>query len=137
MDVNYAAANSWYAFFPIEDILGRKYRNLNLHITRFSLPQMEVGTTSVSYKGYEKEMSTKMLNPGSKQLTIDYIIDEKWHNYRCLFAWLSSQLGNLNKVTTDEKDGISASDYLTLRIYLLDNFKQKIIEFVFENCWIK
>ena len=38
MDVNYAAANAWYAFFPIEDVLGKKYGNLNLHVTRFSLP---------------------------------------------------------------------------------------------------
>lgn len=38
MDINYAAANSWYLYLPIENILGTSYNGLNLHVTRFSLP---------------------------------------------------------------------------------------------------
>lgn len=38
MDVNYANQNKWFAQFCVEDVLGKKYKNLNLHITRFSIP---------------------------------------------------------------------------------------------------
>lgn len=137
MDVNYAAANSWYAYIPLENILGKKFKNLNLHLTRFSLPSMEMGSTSISYKGYTKEIPTKIMNPDSKQLTLDYIVDEKWQNYRALYSWMSGIYGNINPVTTNDETKITATDYLPLRIYLLDNYKTKIIEFIFENCWIK
>ena len=66
MDVNYAAANSWYAYLPIENILGKSYNSLNLHLTRFSLPSMETMSTTVSYKGYSKEIPVKVINAGTK-----------------------------------------------------------------------
>lgn len=137
MDINYAAANSWYAFLPLENILGAKYKNLNLHLTRFTIPQMVMQSTTVSYKGVEKKIPTKVFNSGDKSLTLDYIVDEKWQNYRSLFAWMSGVTGTINGSTQDENHGIQPSDYISLRIYLLDNYKRRIIQFVFENCWIE
>ena len=136
MGVNYAAQNKWFAYLPIESILGRKYANLDLHLTRFSIPQLQMGSMQVSYKGYSKEVPTKVINAESKQLTLEYIVDERWQNYRSLFAWMSCIEGTLNPVTDDEARGVQPDQYIPLRIYLLDNFKRKIIQFVFENCWI-
>ena len=45
-----------------ENVLGKKYTGLELHITRFSLPQMVMGSTTASYKGYTKETPTKVMN---------------------------------------------------------------------------
>ena len=137
MDVNYATANAWYAYLPVESILGKKYKNLNLHLTRFSLPQMSMQTTTVSFRGVTKEIPTKVFNPDDKTLTLEYIVDENWQNYRALFAWMSGITGAINKATDDENTGIQPTDYIPLRIYLLDNYKKKIIEFVFENTWVK
>ena len=138
LDLNYAAANSWYLYLPIENILGTSYNGLNLHVTRFSLPQMEITSATVSYKGYSKEIPTKVINPDSKMLTVEYIIDEKWVNYACLYAWLSHIYGTLNPmIENDDTDAIQPSDYLPLRLYLLDNYKRKIMEFQFLDCWIK
>ena len=137
MDVNYATANAWYAYLPIESILGKKYKSLNLHLTRFSLPQMNMQTTTVSFRGVTKEIPTKVFNPDDKTLTLEYIVDEKWQNYRSLFAWMSGVTGAINKATDDENTGIQPTDYIPLRIYLLDNYKKKVIEFVFENTWVK
>ena len=106
MDVNYAVANAWYAYLPVESVLGSKYKNLNLHLTRFSLPQMSMQTTTVSFRGVNKEVSTKVFNPDDKTLTLEYIVDEKWQNYRSLFAWMSCPTGVINKATTDEKTGV-------------------------------
>ena len=69
MDVNYANENKWFGMFQIEDVLGKKYKNLNLHITRFSIPQLVQGTMEASFRGYSKEMPTKVLMPSSKEIT--------------------------------------------------------------------
>lgn len=138
MDVNYAAANAWYAYLPVENILGPKYKNLNLHLTRFSLPQMQMQSQSVSFRGVTMKIPTKVFNPDDKTLTLEYIVDDKWQNYRSLFQWMSGINGTINKpAEIDNKEGISPSDYIPLRIYLLDNFKKKTVEFVFEDCWIE
>ena len=138
MDVNYAAANSWYAYLPIENILGKSYNSLNLHLTRFSLPSMETMSTTVSYKGYSKEIPVKVINASTKQLTLEYIVDQNWNNYTSLFAWISHIYGTLNPMMqNDDTNSINPSDYLPLRIYLLDNYKRKCREFIFNNTWIK
>lgn len=137
LGTNYAATNLWYAYLPLENILGKKYSNLDLHIKRFNIPQLEMGSMETPYKGYKKQMPTKVLNSEAKELTLTYIIDEKWHNYKSLFAWISGINGTLNPIVNEEIKGISPSQYIPLRIYLLDNYKQKVIQFYFENCWIK
>lgn len=88
---------------------------------------MEMGSTTVSYKGYEKEVPTKVLNAGSKQLNLEYIIDERWRNYRALYLWMTGIYGNLIDVAEKDGQAIQPSDYLPLRIYLLDNYKRRIV----------
>lgn len=140
MDMNYANQNKWFAYFPLEDVLGKNYQNLNLHIQRFSIPQLEQTSQTVTYRGYEKEIPSKVLNPGTKQLTIDYIVDQNWYNYTALYSWMSGIDGVINPIATDAvsvEDTISPSDYVPLRIYLLGPYKKKIIQFKFSNTWIK
>ena len=110
MDVNYANQNKWFCYCPLEDVLGKKYKNLNLHVTRFNLPQLMTGTMTTSFRGYSKEMPTKVLNPDTKEVTIDYIVDSDWHNYRALYAFMSNINGTINPVSTDDKTGILPSE---------------------------
>ena len=137
MDVNYATENKWFAYCPLEDVLGKKYKNLNLHVVRFSIPQLLMSSTSVSFRGYAKEIPSKVLMPDTKEITIEYIVDADWTNYRSLYAFMSNINGTLNPVSSDEKTGILPTEYLPIRIYLLGPYKKKIIQFLFEDCWIK
>lgn len=137
MDVNYANENKWFGMFQLEDVLGKNYKNLNLHITRFSIPQLVQGTMEASFRGYSKEMPTKVLMPSSKEITVEYIVDSEWKNYRALYALVSNINGTLNPVSDDEKKGILPSEYLPFRIYLLGPYKKKLISFLFEDTWIK
>lgn len=137
MDVNYANQNKWFAYCPLEDVLGKRYKNLNLHLTKFNIPQLIQGTMEASFRGYAKEMPTKILNPSTKEITLEYLVDSNWENYRALYAFMSNINGTLNPVSTDEKTGILPSEYMPVRIYLLGPYKKKIIQFLFENCWIK
>lgn len=137
LDQSYSTANQWYAYLPLENVLGKRYNNLELHLRQFSVPQIEMGSMTASFKGYEKEMPTKVLNAGTKQLTLSYLVDEYWQNYKSLWAWTQSPDGTLNKVTDDKASGVSPSSYITMRIYLLNNYKKKVVQFEFENVWIK
>lgn len=137
LKTDYAIANKWIGYVPLENVLGKKYKNLELHLTEFTLPQQEMSSSIVSYKGYQKEIPTKVMNFASKQLTLEYIVDMKWTNYKSLYAWMSAILGNINPVINDNVQPISPSSYIPIRIYLLDQYKRKIITFLFENCWIK
>ena len=135
---NLAVSNKWIAYFPLESNLGKEYSDLQLHLTRFSLPQLEMGSTEVSFRGYKKQIPTKVLAAETKELTLEYVVDADWKNYKSLYAWMSSPTGVLNPIATDTTSGkINPTDYVPLRIYLLDNFKKKIIQFYFQNCWIK
>ena len=127
MDVNYANENKWYAHIPIEDVLGKKYKNLNLHLTSFSIPQLMQSSITTSFKGYEKEMPGKVLIPSTKEIRFEYIVDADWSNYRALYAFLSNINGTINPISEDEKTGILPTEYLPIRVYLLSPYKKKII----------
>lgn len=137
MEVNYANENKWFAYWPLEDVLGKKYKNLNLHLTKFSIPQLQMSSMEVSFKGYTKEIPGKVLMPDTKELNLEYIVDSNWENYRSLYAFMSNINGTINPVSEDEVTGIIPSQYLPLRIYLLGPYKKKIIQFLFEDTWIK
>jgi hypothetical protein len=68
-----------------------------------------------------------VLIPSTKELTLEYIVDQDWQNYRSLYALISNINGTINPVSADEKTGILPSEYLPLRIYLLGPYKKKII----------
>ena len=133
---NYATSNKWVAFLPLENVLGPRYKNVDLHLTRFSLPQMQMPGYEVAFKGYKKQIPSKIIDGETKQLTLEYIVDERWDNYSSLYLWMSSLIGNLNPIVEEESTTITASQYIPLHIYLLDNYKKRIRGFLFENCWI-
>lgn len=137
LNQSFANSNKWYAHFPIEDILGGSHKNLDLHLTKFSLPQLAQTTQTVSYRGYSKEIPSKVLNAETKEFTLEYIVDSNWRNYRALFSWISGYTGTINPTTSEQVSGILPADYLPLRIYLLGPYKTKIIQFLFTNTWIK
>ena len=134
---NYATANKWIAFLPLENVLGPRYKNVDLHLTRFSIPQITMGSMEVAYKGYKKQIPSKLIDSETKQLTLEYLIDENWNNYRQLYLWMSSLIGNLNPIVEEKTTTITASQYIPLHIYLLDNYKKRIMSFMFENCWVQ
>jgi len=98
---------------------------------------MEMGSTSVSFKGYEYYLPTKIMDGGSKEITFDYIVDEKWLNYKSLYAWMSGLEGNINEVYKTSDTGIQDKDTLDVRVWLIDPFKNRILDLCFYDSWIK
>lgn len=68
-----------------------------------------MGSMEVAYKGYKKQIPNKLIDSETKQLTLEYIIDEDWNNYRQLYLWMSSLIGNLNHLVEEEATTITAS----------------------------
>jgi len=87
MDQSMAIANQWFAYLPLEDTLGKRYKNLELHLRQFSIPQIEMGSMEFSSHGYSKQVSTGVLNAGTKELTLSYLVDEYWQNFKSLWSW--------------------------------------------------
>ena len=143
LDPNYAAENKWYMYLPMKNVLGNASADLNLSITQFYLPGLEIGTVDTSFKGYTVTVpEPKLINPNSKTMKFRYIINDDWYNYCTLYTWACKLgiLNNLSDVNTTIQDAAHAegtSKYLTARLYLLSPFKKKLVEFVFEYAFLK
>jgi len=63
---------------------------------------MQQSSTETSFKGYTKEIPTKVINYSTKELTLEFLVDENWRNYKALYQWMSSGEGILNPVTDEQ-----------------------------------
>lgn len=148
LNTAYAIKNKWVMYVPLKNILPNSFENIELNLTRFNVPQIQMGSTSVSFKGYSLEIPTKLLNAESKELNIEYIIDEKWVTYKALYCWAagigifvpvtkaSSDISNKTGAATNMIDP-TRLPILDCRIWLMDSYKKRIIDFIFYDCWIK
>ena len=137
LNTNYAHSNRWVAYFPIQNVLGKEYNNIELNLTRFSIPQIEMGSTETQFKGYTYILPTKVMDPSNHKINFEYIVDEKWANYRSLYTWMSGIEGNINLVdSTAQFTNISNNYLLDVRVWLIDNFKNRILDLKFESTFI-
>lgn len=132
--------NKWICYIPMKTALGDAYPNLELQITQFYIPRIDINTTTVSYQGYSFQIpSAGVGNSGDKSLTIQYIIDDEWRNYSALHTWTSKYLNFGNTVDKNNQYAQLAKAgqfFIPVRVWLLTPFKKHIIDFHFENCWI-
>jgi hypothetical protein len=140
---NLAVPNKWIALIPLsllakDHAQAKKFNDIELKLTEFSIPQVELGSTTASFKGVTIKLPTKVINPENREIQFSYLIDANWLNYRLLYYWASG-IGIINPTDESSGDigtGIYASSMIPVHVYLLDSFLKKIIEFKFNNCWI-
>ena len=137
LNPTYTTGNKWVGYIPIQNVLGKKWNNLELNLTRFSIPQMEMGSASTSFKGYEYFIPTKVMDGGTKEINFDYIIDQNWYNYKSLYAWMSGLKGNINEVYKVGDTGVLSKETLDVRVWLIDSFKNRILDLCFYDSWIR
>ena len=154
LDTSRAISNKWIGFIPLQNALGNKFRNLELSLVRFSIPSIQMGTGTTSFKGVTYEVPTHVLNPDTREITFEYKVSQDWYNYKSLFIWASA-LAILNPVDakafqaqTMHENVVAATgvdrsaigvfnDLLDCRVWLLNNFKQRVVDFTFYDCFIK
>ena len=140
--------NKFVMVIPIQEAVGEKFgKNLEINLTRFTLPQIQIGSTQVQFKGYTVDLPTKLINEGSKEITIEYLMDERWNTYRALYAW-AANVGIIVPITSEAAAAASftgstasqipvdAGIFLRCRVWLLDHYKRRILDIAFNDCWI-
>lgn len=146
LNTNYAIENKFVCYVPLQNIYGASIQNLELNITRWTLPHINVGSSTVQYKGYNYAVPTGVMNGEDRELTVEYIVDSEWKNYTSLYSW-AAQVSPLVPLTqnaiNDTVKGIPANENLGLlekvidiRIWLINNYKKRTLDFVYHNCWI-
>ena len=135
-----AIENKWIGYVPLESVLGKEYKNLELRLVRFSMPPIQIGTSVVSFKSYQVEVPTHILNPDTKEITFEYIVDEDFENYVALYNWASG-IGNFvdigDESNIENTQGIITKSMIPVRVWLLDSYKKVRREFLFEGAFIK
>lgn len=136
-----AVANKWIGYVPFKTVLGDAFQNLELQLTQFYLPAINVNSAPVAFQGYTiKIPAGGVLNAGDKTLKFQYIIDDEWRNYTALHTWASKFVmygDTLDKATQSAQLAQLAGNFATVRLWLLSPFKKRIVDFEFHNCWVQ
>ena len=135
----FAVANKWMAYVPIGLVLGPSYTNLELSLASFTLPSIEMGSDTISYRSIKVEVPTHTMQPETKEITFNYYIHSDWSDYRGLYNWALNE-APVNKGTVTGSEEVFANGMykvIDIRVQLINQMKQPIIGFVFKNCWLK
>lgn len=136
----YAAKNKWIADIPLYLVLGPSYQNVNLRLSTFTIPAVEMGTDKVMYRSIEIERPTYTMTPGSKEITFNYFVNWDWTDYRALFNWCMNNAPvnkGANALDTGNVDANGLLNVCDIDVTLLSPYKKPIVGFRFKNCWIK
>lgn len=139
---SYAVKNKWIADIDLSKV-SPSLSKITLHLADFTIPAVDVGSTSSSYKGIALDIPTHVLQPSNRQITFSYMIDLNWSNYFTLYQW-ANLLGNVEDITPTT-EAITLATNITdkavksipINVYLLDAYKVTILKIAYDNCWIK
>ena len=136
----YANKNKWIADIPLYLVLGTAYQNVNLRLSTFTVPAIEMGTDKVMYRSIEIERPTYTMSPGSKEITFNYFINADWTDYRALYNWCMNNAPvnkGANALDTGNVDDSGLLNVCDIDVKLLSPYKKPVVGFRFKNCWIK
>ena len=135
----FAVANKWIANIPLSLVLGPSYGNIELSLVSFTLPSVEMGSDTISYRSIKIEVPTHTMQPETKEITFNYYIHSDWSDYRGLYNWALNE-APINKGTVTNSEEVFPNGLykvIDIRVRLINQMKQSIIGFVFKNCWLK
>ena len=136
----YASKNKFICSIPIYLVLGPAYHNIDIRLSSFTIPSIEMGTDKVSYRGIEIERPTYTMSPDSKEITFNYFVSADWTDYRALYNWCMNNAPvnkGANALDTGNVDSDGLINACDIDVTLLSPYKKPIVGFRFKNCWIK
>lgn len=138
----YTVKNKWMADIDLSKI-SPSLKKISLHLADFTIPGVNVGSTSSSYKGIALDIPTHIMQPSDRVVVFSYMIDISWVNYFSLYQW-ANLLGNVEDITPTTEPLTLATNItdkavksIPVNVYLLDAYKNIIIKIAYDNCWIK
>lgn len=137
---SFAVSNKWIADIALSKISPANNNDTSLKAD-FSIPDINIGTTSLAYKSITVEIPTKVIQPDNRHITFKYMLDIEWNNYFGLYQWtnLIGATENILPTTTtiinaEYKDKLKA---VPINVFLLNEYKKPIMKICYNNCWIK
>lgn len=137
---NLAYTNKWVADLPLSTII-TDVEDTSLNLVAYSIPATQISSSQISYQGNNIEIPTGIINPDDKEITFNYLLSSDWSQYKNLHRWVSL-IANINKsidveARTQMESSSSYFNYtLPIRVYILDEYKNRVISIKYENCWI-
>lgn len=113
---------------------------MNLRLSTFTIPSIEMGTDKVMYRSIEIERPTYTMSPGSKEITFNYFVSADWTDYRALYNWAMNNAPvnkGANALDTGNVEANGLLNVCDIDVTLLSPYKKRVIGFRFKNCWIK
>jgi hypothetical protein len=138
---NFATNLRWVCNIPVS-VLFPDEADVNFNLTSFNIPEIEIQGIDVSYKGYSVEVPNGLIQPGTKDITFDYIVDANMRIYYLLYEWANMYTGKVLKTVKDDdafskKMPLQGADRVPIFVTVLDEYKKAIMKIKYHNCWIK
>ena len=136
----FANKNKWICDVPLYLVLGPAYRNVQLRLSTFTMPSVEMGSDKVMYRSVEIEVPTHVMSPSSKEITFNYFINSDWTDYRALYNWCMNNAEINQGANALDTGNVSSNGLLKccdIDVKLLSPYKKPVVGFRFKNCWIK
>jgi hypothetical protein len=138
----FAVKNKWIADIFLSKV-SPNLKDITLHLAEFSVPSIEVGSTTTAYKSIVQEIPTHTIQPTDRRITFSYMVDITWLNYFSLYQW-ANIIGNIEDITPtldplNQGNAIKnkAIKSIPINVYLINAYKQPIFKIAYDNCWIK
>ena len=100
----------------------------------FSVPEFSIGTADVSFQGATIAIPN-YVRTQDKSITFQYLCSSDYYQYRILNKWLNLAV---QQVGAGSNSTLGMTGFvLPVHVFLLSEFKNPVLEIVYNNCWPK
>lgn len=134
-----ATTNKWYADIPLS-IISTDFKDFTIQLQDFTIPRIEVGHTTLPYKGVDVSVPNRIFNGSGKETEFKYLIDENWESYLALYQWANCYQSIDNPTPNDaviENDNPHAWWIIPIHVHLLHPYRGDIMHIVYYGCTLK
>lgn len=136
-NLNLLTSCRFLSYLPVQAIdPDMKSSNISFNLTSFDVNALSIASNDVGFLGFQVAMPAGVRD-NDKTMTFNYLPDSSLSQYRFLYKWFS-------KIASEEGSGVGwdpnktniSSIMVPIRVVVLSEFKNNVVEFTFENSWI-
>jgi hypothetical protein len=135
---NFFTDNRWIANIPTRNIDPTAESDLAYNLVDFDIPTLGLSTSQVSQLGYTYEYPTNV-REYNKELTFQYILESDFKQYKFLYQWYTKIASEAGAGVQQGISGAGMMEHIstTIRTYLLSEYSNVVVNFKFNNCFLK
>jgi len=135
INLNTATSNCWISVIPYSVIDPENGDDIAFNLTSFNFAGLIMAGAEISHFGELFPVPSGVVET-DKIVTFRYKPDSEWLQYEFLFKWFD-RISNNKKLEHSDYNEYINGDMVTIKVYLLDEFNNPKIKWVFNNCWLK